>query len=53
MGINSGKGVVEADDRHKCVQNGGIGETRAVVVAVDANAQGRVVGVKTKAIEVR
>ena len=33
MGINSGNGAVEVDDGHKCVQNGGIGETqmRAVV----------------------
>ena len=52
MGINSCKGVVEADDRHKCVQKGGRGETR-VVVAVDAITQGRVMGVKTKVVEVR
>ena len=53
MCINSCKGVVEADDRHKCVQKGGRGEMREVEVAVDANAQGRVMGVKTMAAEVR
>ena len=45
--------MVEGDDRQKCVQKGDRSETRAVVVAVDPNAQGRVVGVKVKAVEVR